>query len=327
MRRLRFAEFGPPAETLMLEEVDMPQPDSSHVRLRMTHRPINPSDLLTIAGQYGRLPRLPATPGLEGVGTIDALGPGMSGLEIGQRVIPLGAGGGTWSEYILADAARLLPVPETISNQTAAQFVVNPVTAWVMLENVLGIEADEWVLQTAAGSTLGRVVLQLAQLRGFKTVNFVRRREQVAELEALGADAVFCTEEEDIVTRVQAITGGKGVKGAIEAVGGATGDLALQCVRPGGTMLVYGLLSGEPIPLHSGEMLFRGLTVSGFWLSHWFQATPPGEIVEAVTALMGYMAAGDLVPPVEAEYDLADYVAAVTHAETPGRQGKVLLAG
>ncbi len=228
---------------------------------------------------------------------------------------------------MLADATRLLPVPDAISDQTAAQFVVNPVTAWVMLENVLGIEAGDWVLQTAAGSTLGRVVLQLAALRGFRTINFVRRPEQVAELESLGADAVFCTTDDDVVARVQAVVGKAGVKGAIEAVGGATGALALQCLRPGGTMLAYGLLSGEPIPVHSGEMLFRGLTLSGFWLSHWFKVTPPGAIVDAVSALMSYMAAGDLTPPVEAEYDLADYAAAVAHAERPGRQGKVLLTG
>lgn len=326
MRILSFSEFGLPADVLSLQEAPVPEPGPGQVRLRLTHRPINPSDLLTISGEYGRLPKLPATPGLEGTGIIDALGPGMSGLEPGQRAIPLGSSG-TWSEYILADAARLLPVPDAISDETAAQFVVNPVTAWVMLEEVLAMQPDEWLLQTAAGSTLGRVVLQLAQLRGFKTVNFVRRREQVAELEALGADAVFCTDEDDIVARVQALTGGKGVKGAIEAVGGAAGELALRCVRPGGTMLVYGMLSGEPIPVHSGEMLFRGLTVSGFWLTHWFQTTPPGDMVATMTALLGYMSAGELVPPVEATYDLADFAAAVAHAETPGRRGKILLTG
>ncbi len=327
MRALRFIQFGPPADVLTLEDTPLPEPRAGPGPLRLTHRPINPSDLLTISGEYGRLPRLPATPGLEGTGTIDALGPGTSGLAIGQRVIPLGIGGGTWSEYVLADVTRLLPVPDAVSDQTAAQFVVNPVTAWVMLEEVLGIEAGEWVLQTAAGSTLGRVVLQLAALRGFKTINFVRRPEQVAELEALGADAVFCTADDDIPARVRELTGDQGVKGAIEAVGGETGALALVCLRPGGTMLAYGLLSGEPIPVHSGEMLFRGLTLSGFWLSHWFQVTSPGAVVETVSTLMGYMAAGDLTPPVEAEYDLADYAAAVAHADRPGRQGKVLLTG
>ena len=92
-------------------------------------------------------------------------------------------------------------------------------------------------------------------------------------------------------------------------------------------MIVYGLLSAEPWPLHNGEMLFRGLTVRGFWLSHWFQHTPPERAQTALLALMQLMAAGDLVPPVEATYDLADFHLAVAHAEWPGRRGKVLLTG
>lgn len=327
MRSLRFSQFGPPADVLSLEEMPLPEPREGQVRIRLTHRPINPADLLTVTGQYGRLPPLPATPGGEGTGVIDALSPGMSGLEIGQRVIPLGPSGGTWAEYVLADAARLLPVPESVSDQTAAQFVVNPVTAWVMLEEVLALEAGDWLLQTAAGSTLGRVVLQIAQLRGYKTVNLVRRAEQTEELLRLGADAVFSTSEKNLVEHVRALTGGSGVTGVIDAVGGATGSLALQCLRPGGTMLVYGMLSEEPLPLHSGEMLFRGLTVSGFWLSHWFRTTPVANVTGTLASLLGHMAAGHLVPPVEAEYDLSDFAAALAHAQQPGRQGKVLLTG
>nr|MBP8949256.1 zinc-binding dehydrogenase [Promineifilum sp.] len=168
---------------------------------------------------------------------------------------------------------------------------------------------------------------QLAQLRGYRTVNFVRRPEQADELLALGADAVFCTDEADVVGRVRALTDGRGVAGALDAVGGETGALALRCLRSGGTLIVYGLLGGEPLPLHNGEVLFRGLTVRGFWLTHWFQHTPPERVQPALLELMGLMAAGQLVPPVEAAYDLADFRAAVAHAERPGRQGKLLLTG
>ena len=326
MQGIRFHRFGPPGEVLQLEDLPLPEPGPGQVRLRLTHRPINPSDLLSISGDYGRLPRLPATPGLEGVGRVDAVGAGMTGWQPGARAIPLGASG-TWSEYILADAARLLPVPETVSDETAAQFVVNPVTAWVMLEDELGLQPGDWVLQTAAGSTLGRVVIQLARLRGYRTVNLVRRRDQVDELLALGADAAFATDEAGVVERVRELTGGRGVKGALEAVGGETAALALRCLCSGGTMLVYGLLSGESWPIHNGEMLFRGLTVRGFWLSHWFQHTPPAPVQATLLQLMQLMAADDLVPPVEASYDLADFRAAIAHAERPGRQGKVLLTG
>jgi NADPH:quinone reductase-like Zn-dependent oxidoreductase len=326
MRAIRFHHFGPPAEVLQLDDLPEEAPGPGQVRLRLTHRPINPSDLLTISGHYGRLPRLPAVPGLEGVGRVEALGEGVAGWRAGDRAIPLGAGG-TWRESVTVAAAQLLPVPEAVSDETAAQFVVNPVTAWVMLEEELALRPGDWLAQTAAGSALGRLVIQLAQRRGYHTVNFVRRAEQVAELRDLGADAVFSSDEADLVARVRALTGGRGVAGALDAVGGETGALALRCLRPGGTLLVYGLLGGEPLPIHNGEMLFRGLTVRGFWLSHWFQHTPPQRVQTTLRELMGLMAGGQLAPVVEAAYDLADWRAAVAHAERPGRQGKIVLIG
>jgi len=325
MRAILFDHFGPPADVLRLAELPPPEPGPGQVRLRLSHRPINPSDLLTISGEYGRLPTLPATPGFEGVGRIEALGQGVTGWQLGQRAIPLSAGG-TWCDAIVADAARLVPVPDAVSDATAAQFVVNPVTAWVMLDE-LKLEAGDWVVQTAAGSTLGRLIIQMAQLRGYRTINLVRRPEQVAELLELGGDTAFCTDDEQVVARVRELTGGRGAAGALEAVGGAAGALALAALRPGGLMLVYGMLGDDPLPLHNGEMLFRGLTVRGFWLSQWFRQTPPAQVAATLGAVMHHMADGRLLPPVEAEYDLTDFRAAVAHAERPGRQGKVLLMG
>src|SRR5215218_4825602 len=182
----------------------------------------NPSDLLTVRGLYGSLPVPPATPGLEGMGEVAELGEGVRHLRVGQRVIPLGVAG-TWAEFVVVPAAQLIPVPDAISDQTAAQFVVNPLTAWIMTIEELALRPGEWLLQTAAGSTLGRVVLQLAKRRGFKTINVVRRREQADELKSLGADEVICTDEEDIPERVKQITGKEGLRKAIDAVGGETG--------------------------------------------------------------------------------------------------------
>jgi NADPH:quinone reductase-like Zn-dependent oxidoreductase len=326
MRALRFSEFGDPAAVLRLIEEPQPAPGPGQVVLRMVARPINPSDLLTISGEYGRLPSLPAVPGLEGVGRVAAVGAGVTGWREGDRAIPLGSSG-TWRDYVVADAARLLPVADAVSDQSAAQFIVNPVTAWVMLVEELALGPGDWLVQTAAGSTLGRLVIQLAELRGFRTINLVRRPEQVAEMVALGGDAAFCTTDDDVAEAVRRLTEGRGATAGIEAVGGATGALALNCLRPGGTMLVYGLLCGEPIPVNSGEMLFRGLTMRGFWLSHWFQQTPPARTVAVLSELMGLMADGRLLPPVAAEYALEESAAAIAHANRPGRQGKVLLVG
>ena len=325
MRVLRYAQFGPPLDVLRLEDVPVPEPGAGQVRVRLTHRSINPSDLYQIAGMYAIRPRLPATPGNEAVGRVEALGEGVSGLAVGQRVIPIGVGG-TWADAVLASPMQLVPVPDGVSDQTAAQFVVNPMTVWVMLTEELSLKPGDWLLQTAAGSTLGRLVIQLARLRGVKTINIVRRQEQTQELLDLGGDAAFSTQDPDIVSKVLELTGGKGAVAALEAVGGATGALALACLGQGGTMLVYGRLSGEPTPVDNGPLLFKGQTIHGFWLAQWLRDKPQA-IPQVAGELMRLMAEGKLVPPVEAEYSLDDYRAAIEHATRPGNSGKILLVG
>lgn len=324
MQSVRFHEFGDPAEVLRVEEVERPAAGAGQVLVKMRARPINPSDLLTVQGLYGSLPVPPATPGLEGMGEVAELGEGVTRLQAGQRVIPLGVAG-TWAEFIVAPAAQLIPVPDAVGDQTAAQFVVNPLTAWIMTVEELDLQPGEWLLQTAAGSTLGRVVLQIAKQHGFKTINVVRRREQAEELKALGADEVICTDEEDIPERVREITGGEGLRKAIDAVGGETGAAVVSALGRGGVMLVYGRLSGQPMPLDGGRMIFASATVRGFWLGDWMRSAPP-ERQQAVTAeMLRSMATQEVVPPVEAEYPLSEVLAAVEHSERPGRSGKVLL--
>ncbi len=323
MQSVRFYEFGKPADVLRVEDVPKPEPAAGQVLVRVRARPINPSDLLTVRGLYGALPKLPASPGLEGMGEVSAVGEGVGHLRAGQRVIPLGVSG-TWQEYLLAPAAQLLPVPDGVSDQTAAQFVVNPLTAWIMTVEELALEPGEWLLQTAAGSTLGRVVLQIAKMRGFKTVNVVRRREQAEELKGLGADACICTDEEDIPERVREITGGSLTK-AIDAVGGETGAAVMRSLGRGGVMLVYGLLSGEPTPVDGGRMIFTSSTMRGFWLGDWMRTAPPDRQQAVTSEMLRSMATSEIVPPVEAEYPLSEVIAAAEHSERPGRSGKVLL--
>jgi NADPH:quinone reductase-like Zn-dependent oxidoreductase len=324
MQSVRFHEFGNPAEVLRIEDVPKPELGAGQVLVKMRARPINPSDLLTVRGLYGALPVPPATPGLEGMGEVAEVGEGVTHLRTGQRVISLGVAG-TWQEFIVAPAAQLIPVPDAVGDQTAAQFVVNPLTAWIMTVEELALQPGEWLLQTAAGSTLGRVVLQIAKQRGFKTINVVRRREQAEELKALGADEVICTDEENIAERVRQITGREGLKKAIDAVGGETGAAVVSAFGRGGVMLVYGLLSGRPMPIDGGRMIFTSSTVRGFWLGDWMRTAPP-ERQQAVTGeMLRAMASNEIVPPVEAEYPLSEILAAVSHSERPGRSGKVLL--
>jgi NADPH2:quinone reductase len=326
MQSVKFYEFGNPADVLRLEDVPQPEPGPRQVLVRLRARSINPSDLLTVRGLYGALPKLPATPGLEGMGEVAAVGGEVKNLRAGQRVIPLGVPG-TWQEYILAESAQLIPVPDGVSDQTAAQFVVNPLTAWIMTVEELALDSGEWLLQTAAGSTLGRVVLQIARLRGFKTINVVRRREQVEELKALGADEVICTADEELGGRVKEITGKAGLNKAIDAVGGETGAAAFQSLGRGGVMLVYGALSMKPMAIDVGRLIFTTTTLKGFWLGEWLRSAAPERQQSVTGEMLRSMATNEIVPPVEAEYPLKDVLAAIKHSERQGRSGKVLLVG
>src|SRR5205809_7018513 len=131
MKAIVFEQFGEPREVLQLRDTPTPpMPAPGEVRVRMRMSPINPSDLLTVRGQYGRLPKLPATPGFEGVGVVEVAGPGwlriFRGLKPGRRVAVLHGGGGSWQEQVVVPARQLVPIPDSIPDEHAASFLVNP---------------------------------------------------------------------------------------------------------------------------------------------------------------------------------------------------------
>lgn len=328
MRALRFAEHGDPLAVLHLDDVQTPEPAPGEVRVRMTHRPINPSDLYCVQGIYPVQPALPGSPGFEGAGVVDATGPGVTGIRVGQRVFSATGAPGTWAEYVTAPASGVFPLPDGISDQVGAQVLANPMTAWALLTDELTLTRGDWILQTAAASALGHLVMQLAKHRGVRTIGVVRRAEHARQLRDAGADAVINTADERVVDRVREITGGAGVRGAIDAVGGPGAADVAACLAPGGTMIPIGLLSGAPLgPLDAAEMIFKGTTVRGFWLITWFQTRTPEQLHAAFSEVTALLAEGVLAPPVEAEYDLADFRDAIRHAQRPGRRGKVILSG
>lgn len=326
MRAIRFAAFGEPADVLQVEELPTPAPGPGQVLVRLSARPINPSDLFQIRGMYGTLPRLPATPGMEGAGLVAELGPGVTELRIGQQVAPIGPIG-TWQEYLVADAAALLPVPESLSLRDAAMLVANPTSAWILLQEVLRVEPGAWVLQNAANSAVGHFVIQLSRHLGYRTINVVRRRDVFGDLHAAGADELICEADEDVVARVREITGGKGVRYALDSVAGASGSRLAQALAPGGTLAVFGAISGQPLTLDAGALLFRGASVRGWWLAHWFRTSPPDQRAALFGQIIPLIAAGVLRAPVAAEIDLAEIARAVRLAESGTRSGKVLLVG
>jgi NADPH:quinone reductase-like Zn-dependent oxidoreductase len=330
MNAVVFERFGEPAEVLTVKDVPVPEPRRGEVRVRMIAAPVNPSDLMTVRGKYGRLPALPATPGFEGAGVVEAVGGGLiaklRGLRPGRRVAVLHAAGGTWQEQVVISARQAVPVNPDIADEQVASFFVNPATALVMTGSVLKVPAGAWLLQTAAFSALGRMIIRLGRHVGFRTINVVRRGDQAAELKKLGGDEVICTETQSIEDRVREITGGEGVRYALDCVGGSMGLGAVRALGHGGRLLVYGTLSGEPIAFDPRTIMVGQKRIEGFWLSEWVKQKGVLTMLKLFKTINRLLSAGVLTTPVQATFPMSQIADAVRLADSPGRQGKILIA-
>jgi NADPH:quinone reductase-like Zn-dependent oxidoreductase len=323
---------GEPAEVLHLQTRPIPEPGPGQVRIRVTAVPVHASDLHTIRGRYGFTPEFPAVPGIESVGVIDELGSDTDGLAVGQRVITVGVMG-TWQEYVVADAGRVLGVPAGMSDSTAAQLLANPLTAVILTGDELDVRPGEWLLQTAAGSTVGQSVIQLGAHVGFKTLNVVRRRSAVEDILAMGGTAVICTEDEDLRERVVDIAGRDGVSKAIDCVSGQVGADVSRALAPHGELIVYGALSTHrqtdpdklTIPIFARSLIYETKTVRGFWLFRWFTETPQERLVAAINRTVQFAESGALRIPEGQPIQLEDFSEAVYLAEAPEHRGKPLL--
>jgi NADPH:quinone reductase-like Zn-dependent oxidoreductase len=329
MKAAIFNDFGPPAEVLQVRDVPLPEPGREMVRVRLLMSPINPSDLLYVHGVYPMKAALPATPGFEGVGVIDKAGPGwmkvIRGLRPGRRVVAINNVSGNWQEYAIIPARQAIPIPSFLTDEQAATFFVNPASAFVMVRHLLKVPQGAWLLQTAAGSALGRMVIRLGKQFGFKTINVVRRREQIEELTKLGGDAVICTEEESVPTKVRALTGGSGVRYALDAVGGRTGTQAVESLGRGGKLVVYGALAMEPMVIPSRLLLTNNKKLEGFWLSEWSQRQGVVTLLRLFRDVARLIRDGVLATEVGQTFSMEQIHEAVKLAEQPGRSGKVLL--
>ncbi|MEM6288303.1 MAG: zinc-dependent alcohol dehydrogenase family protein [Bacteroidota bacterium] len=326
MRALRFHEHGRPADVLRLDDIPMPEPGPGEVRVRLTHRPLNPADLSMVRGTYGRSRDLPAVGGNEGAGVVDALGEGVAGLRLGERVVKLGEAP-TWQEAVVLPEADVLPVPEALPPEGTAQLFVNPLTAWLLLDAVR-LGAGDVLVQTAGASAVARIATEMAVRAGVGVVSIVRRPDHTDRLRALGADVVVA-DENTKATRA-ALTeavGGRAVRAVFDPVLGDAGGLALSALGEGGTHVVYGGLSRQPLPVSAAAAIYRAVTVRGVWRTQWFARTPRDESRAVLAGLAAQAASGAFSLPVDAAFDLADGPEAVRAALAPGRWGKVLLTG
>jgi NADPH:quinone reductase-like Zn-dependent oxidoreductase len=269
---------------------------------------------------------LPATPGFEGVGVVDKAGPGLLGRwVVGKRVAVINSAGGNWAEYAVIPAKQARPVPDDIPDDQVATFFVNPATVLAMVRHILKVGRGEWLLISAAGSTLGKMMIKLGRHDGFKTLCVVRRSEAKQELLDLGADAVISSSEGPIDDQVKSITGGKGVLYAIDPVGGETGTGVFKSLAPGGRMVMYGTLSGEPVQVDPRQMISGRKVIEGFWLGYWMRERSIPSALLLFREIASLIRKGVLHSDMGQTYPLDRIGEAVKAAESTGRGGKILL--
>lgn len=322
MRSVSYAAFGDATEVLQLVEREMPQPGKGQVRVRLLLSPIHNHDLMTIKGVYGVKPALPAVPGTEAVGVVDALGEGVDSLVVGQRV--MGGASAAWAEYYLGDAARLIPVPDSVDDATACQLISMPLSAKMLLAD-LEVKAGDWIIQNAANGAVGKLLNQFAGEAGVKVVNLVRRDGGVAEMAALGIGNTVSTEAGDWRAQVEAITGGAPIVRGLDSIGGDGPEALLSVMAERSEVISFGNLSGQKIALSSDAILFKQAVVRGFW------GARPRASGEAIGRMIGELvtaaAKGELKLGVDGIYDLAEARAAARASGEPGRRGKVAIRG
>jgi NADPH:quinone reductase-like Zn-dependent oxidoreductase len=272
------------------------------------------------------LPPLPATPGFEGVGVVDEVGSGLLGrLVKGKRVVVINSAGGNWAEHAVIPARQARPVPDDIPDEQAAAFFVNPATVLALTRHVLKVRRGEWLLQAAAGSTLGRMMIKLGRHDGFKSLNVVRRREAVAELKDLGGDAVISSEDGPIDEQVRRIVGGDGVRCAIDPVGGQTGTAMFRALAPEGRLVLYGTLSGEPIEIDPRLVISGQRVLEGFWLGHWMRERSIPANLLLFREIASMIRQKVLSSEIGRIFPLAEIREAARLADSVGRHGKVLV--
>jgi len=323
VRALRFHRTGMPGEVLQLDRIPVRDPGPGEVRVRVLAAPINPADLNTIEGKYGVQPELPAVPGNEGVGEIEALGAGVAGFGPGDRVV-LPSGVGTWAEACVAPAADVVRVSPRLDVAQAAMLRVNPPTALLMLREFVALRPGDWVVQNAANSAVGRCVIALARGNGWRTLNVVRRPELVPELEAAGGDVVVSEEAGALPSDLRDRTGGAAIRLGLNAVGGESALRLANLLAPGGVLVTYGAMGRQPLKIPNGLLIFKDLQFRGFWLTRWFRAADPAARAAVLGELAELMAAGTLRIPVAGRFGLGDAGAALAAAAAGGRAGKIL---
>jgi NADPH:quinone reductase-like Zn-dependent oxidoreductase len=321
---LQLSSFGSPTDVVELAETEPDDPGPGQLAVAIEAAPINPSDLMLIKGIYGVRPDLPAALGAEGIGRVIAVGDTVEASRIGERVLVIPTlEQATWRQQTVLDERNAVTIDADGDPLQLAMLGINPITAYCLLHGFAKLAPGAWVAQTGATSATAGYVLALAKHADLRTLNVVRRADSVTPLLDAGADVVL-VEGPDLTEQAAEVIGDAPLDLIIDAVSGEPVAKLASLMRTGGTIVSYTARNRQPLSIPVLDLIFRGLSIHGYWLNRWLANTPRETIVGVYRELAVLVENGTLGAPVEATYAPADYREAIDHAARSDRHGKVL---
>ena len=324
MRQLQLVAHGEPSDVIELNTVSEPALGQEDVLISMEAAPLNPSDFLFVRGTYGVRPAFPSSVGAEGVGRVAKIGSKVDVALRGKRVLIVPTyEQGTWADQIVAPVRNLVPISDEADPLQLSMIGINPVTAYLLLNRYVSLMPGDWIGQTAANAAMGQYIIALAKLAGVKTLNVVRREDAAEQVRQWGGDRVV-VQGDNLHKDIEEALDGKKLSLVLDMVGGTpVGELA-KSLKPGGSIVVYGLQSGQVPAIPPKELIYGGLSLHGFWLINWIRNAPRTEIWEIYQKLGDLVADGSLSAAVEHVYPLNQFKEAFKQSLKSNRSGKIL---
>ena len=320
MKAIRVHEYGGP-EALRHEEAALPEPGPGEARVKIEAAGVNFIDVYHRTGRYPG--QLPITPGMEGAGVVDALGPDVSELKPGDRVA-YAMHQGSYGEYAVVPAWRLVLIPDSVDTRLAAAVMLQGMTAHYLTHTIYPLRPGDTALVHAAAGGVGLLLVQMAKRRGTRVIGTVSTEEKVGLAREFGADEVILYTQIDFEAETNRLTNGEGVNVVYDSVGKTTFDKGLNCLKPRGYMVLYGASSGPAPPLDPQVLVRKGsLFLTRPSLAHY--SADREEILRRSGDLFEWMAAGQLQVRVNQAYPLADAAEAHRYLEGRKTRGKLLL--
>ena len=324
MRQLQLIAHGEPSDVIELKTVPELPLGQDDVLISMEAAPLNPSDFLFVRGMYGVQPAFPSPVGAEGVGRVVKIGSKVDVALRGKRVLILPTyEQGTWADQIVAPVRNLVPMSDEADPLQLSMIGINPATAYLLLSRYVSLMPGDWIGQTAANAAMGQYIIALAKLAGVKTLNVVRREEVAEQVRQWGGDRVVL-QGDKLHKDIEETLDGRKLNLVLDTVGGTpVGELA-KSVKPGGSIVVYAMQSGQFPAISPKDFIYRGLSLHGFWLINWIRNAPRTEIEEIYQKLGDLVADGSLSAAVQRVYPLDQFKEAFKQSLKSNHSGKIL---